>query len=143
MVSPMGERPRIVASLDPYLQTPAHDRRSVIWWWQGHPEGATTLRALSGVLREEFYRCRRPRADPDAAVFSSSNQFSTTMMLSGDFVSSGRIIRNRLPSRDTAYCGVNRLDSYPAAGKSVVERPTENVRSAFTSTATRLPEASR
>src|SRR5947207_3014062 len=28
-------------------------------------------------------------------ALSSSNQFSTMMMLSGDFVSSGRIIRNR------------------------------------------------
>src|SRR6266404_1692659 len=74
--------------------------------------------------------------------FSSSNQFSTTIMLSGDFVSSGRIIRNRRSSRATAYCGVNRADAYPAAGKSIVERPTANVRPAFIPTATRLPEAS-
>src|SRR5436853_160512 len=55
MVSPMGERPRVAASLDPYLQMPAHDRRSVIWWWQGHPEGAAALRARTGVLRRDAW----------------------------------------------------------------------------------------
>ena len=40
------------------------------------------------------------------------------MIMSGDLVSSGRIIRNRRSSRDTAYCGVNRADAYPAAGKT-------------------------
>ena len=76
-------------------------------------------------------------------AFNSSNQFSTTMILSGVLVSSGRTIKNRRSSGATAYCWVNPRDVYPAAGKSTVARPTENVGCVSTSTATRLPDASR
>src|ERR1700682_5765394 len=74
-------------------------------------------------------------------ALSSSNQFSTTIMLSGEPLPTGRTIRNRRSSGATAYCGVNRRDVNPAAGKSAVARPTENVGLAFTTTATRFPEA--
>src|SRR5213595_1452654 len=76
-------------------------------------------------------------------VLSSSNQFSTTISLSGVPVCSGRIIRKRRSSRATAYCGLNRRDVNLAAWKSTVARPSENVGLVFTFTATRLPEASR
>jgi len=42
----------------------------------------------------QFYR-ERYRRDPDVD-FSSSNQFSTTMSLSGAFDSNGRVIRKRI-----------------------------------------------
>ena len=45
--------------------------------------------------------------------------------------------------QDTSYCGRNGKEANPAAGKSVVERPAENVGVVFTSTATRFPDASR
>src|SRR5438132_6354308 len=98
---------------------------------------------------------RRAAGEPDDAAeivrpvhfrdfaFSSSNQFSTTISLSGVLVSSGRIIRKRWSSGATAYCGLNRRDVNLAAGKSTVARPSENVGLVFTSTATRLPEALR
>src|SRR3989441_3204677 len=76
-------------------------------------------------------------------ALSSSNQFSTTISLSGAPVCSGRIIRKRRSSWATAYCGVNRRDENPAAGKSATERPSENVGLVCTSTATRSPEALR
>src|SRR5256712_10850508 len=76
-------------------------------------------------------------------ILSSSNQFSTTISLSGVPVSSGRIIKKRWSSGATAYWGVKRKDVNPAAEKSAVERPSENLGVVFTATATRFPEPSR
>src|SRR5207249_11881934 len=76
-------------------------------------------------------------------ALSSSNQFSTTISLSGAPVCTGRIIKKRRSSRATSYCGVNLRDENPAAGKSATERPSENVGLVCTTTATRSPEASR
>src|SRR5438309_8146393 len=75
-------------------------------------------------------------------ALSSSNQFSTTISLSV-LVSSGRIIKKRWSSGATAYWGVKRKDVNPAAEKSAVERPSENIGFVFTATATRFPEPSR
>src|SRR5438876_9120147 len=57
-------------------------------------------------------------------ALSSSNQFSTTISLSGALV---RIIKKRRSPGATAYCGPNRRDVNPAAGKSAAERPSENL----------------
>src|SRR4029077_2315760 len=76
-------------------------------------------------------------------ALSSSNQFSTTISWSGVPVCSGRIIKKRRSSGATAYCGVNRREENPAAGKSATERPSENVGLVCTSTASRSPEAAR
>src|SRR5881275_824470 len=73
-------------------------------------------------------------------VLSSSNQFSTTISLSGV---PARIIKKRRSSGATAYCGPNRRDVNPAAGKSAADRPSENRGLVFMATATRSPEAAR
>src|SRR5436309_14690047 len=73
-------------------------------------------------------------------ALSSSNQFSTTISLSGV---PARIIKKRRSSGATAYCGPNRRDVNPAAGKSAADRPSENRGLVFIATATRFPEAAR
>src|SRR2546430_16114151 len=73
-------------------------------------------------------------------ALSSSNQFSTTISLSGV---PARIIKKRRSSGATAYCGPNRRDVNPAAGKSAADRPSENRGLVFMATATRSPEAAR
>src|SRR3989449_5138595 len=73
---------------------------------------------------------------------ASAHQFSTTISLSV-LVSSGRIIKKRWSSGATAYWGVNRKDVNPAAEKSVLERPSENLGFVSTATTTRFPEPSQ
>src|SRR5438128_1616916 len=90
-------------------------------------------------LRDYDPRAVEPAHYRDFAL-SSSNQFSTTISLSGGLV---RIIKKRRSSGATAYCGANRRDVNPAAGKSAAERPSENLGVVFTATTTRFPEPSR
>src|SRR5467141_1132537 len=85
------------------------------------------------LLRKDGYTVRVVQNPHDFPLYfrdfvlSSSNQFSTTISLSGVPVRSGRIIKKRRSSRATAYCGAKRRDENPAAGKSATERPSENV----------------
>src|SRR3989441_2494240 len=84
------------------------------------------------------YNSRRQVVHFRDFALSSSNQFSTTISLSGVLVASGRIIKKRWSSRATPYWGVKRKDVNPAAEKSAVERPSENLGFVFTSTTTRF-----
>src|SRR5207244_8898314 len=84
-------------------------------------------------LRDYDPRAVEPAHYRDFAL-SSSNQFSTTISLSGVPVSSGRIIKKRWSSGVTANWGVKRKDVNPAAEKSAVERPSENLGVVFTAT---------
>src|ERR1700736_6676294 len=107
-------------------------------------------RAMSGALDpprsedpayQEFAAQLRARPSPFRG-FSSSNQLSTTISLS-EAAGTGRIIRKRRSSGETAYPLIAGNISNPAVEKSRAARPRENVGLVLTFTVIRFPSLSR